>query len=150
MIVYAFRFASIFGGISSDLLMKSLTSTTASVFSSILRLTSMDAPYAKDIIKELKKTDLELKLKVLDAFIKENTGNIEKESVKHAINGVHEVLIDINKGLNALENATIWHNTKYFSSWRSLSCEYSIHDIKKHNSLLDTRTELLFKILKTC
>lgn len=145
----AFRAAGVLGIITSDLLMKSLTNTTSSIYGSILHLTSLDAPYAKDIVKYIKKIDLKFKLCVLDSFIKENENKINsnKESTKEVIEGVLEILNEIKAGLREVENAIQYHNTKYFANWRSFSCSYSLSKIKAHNNLLESRTKLLFKII---
>jgi hypothetical protein len=144
----AFQAASLLGIISTDLLMKSLTSTTASIYRSVLSLASLDAPYAQDIVKMLKKVDLEFNLRTLDKLL--NADIIvhgEKESVKEAIDGVLQVLNKINTGLKEIENSISYHNTKYFANWRQMSCCYTIGDIKKDNKLLEKRTKLLFKLL---
>lgn len=150
LVFLAFRAAGIFGLITSDLLMKSLTSTTASIYKSILHITSLDAPYAQDFIKFITKIDLRLKLVVLDSFIKENGEKINesnKESLKELIAGVLEILNNIKAGLNEIENAIAYHDTKYFANWRAFSCQYTLSKIKEHNALLELRTELLFKVL---
>ena len=146
ILIYAFQAAGLLSIISTNVLMKSMTETAGSIYKSILHISSLDLPYAKDITKRIINLDLVFKLNVLNKFIKYNE-NEEREYLKEAINGVLEILSEINQGLKEIENAILYHESKYWNNWRSFECSYSLSKINEHNDILNIRINLLFKLI---
>lgn len=164
IICVAMQVAGLFGMISGNLLLKTLTASTETVYKRAIRIANLDCPYAKDYTKVLEELDLAYKVNIMTNYINEKMPkdtnfmipNAEtsivlydknSNAVMNAVNGVLAVLENINKGLRTVENSIQYHNTKYFCGWRSFKCDYSISDIRKDNGLLESRTKLLFRLL---
>ena len=95
-----------------------------------------------------KNIDLEFTITILDQLVKEQEGKILQESVKKALFGVSDILTNIHDELKVFHDSIGYHNTKYFSGWRSFSCMSSIDVIKQYNEILRNRYNMLFELLK--
>ena len=147
-LIFSGRALSIVSTVGTDFIIKTLTSTTASIASILTHLTYYDQPGVQGIIDELNKIDLEHMVSVIEELVKEN--NIEgiKESVKKALLGVNKILENIHNELNSIKEAIDYHQTKYFANYRSFDCKTSINKIKKHKEILDQRYNILIDLLK--
>lgn len=136
--------------VTSELLMKSFKETTDSIYNKILFLSNINDNSIKEIIKYIKDSDLEFRLKHIDVYLKKlgEKHNNDKD-YKDILIGIQETILNINTGLRNLENAIKHHDTKYFNRWRSFTPPYSLNDIKSDNNILNTRLEFIknFEIL---
>ena len=142
------RTFSIVSTIGTDLIIKTLTTTTSSICTVLTHLTYNDQPSVQDMIDQLKQIDLEHTITVIEELVREQEGKETHTSVKKALLGVHEILEKIHDELKSVQKAVEYHDSKYFRNWRSFNCSYSIETIKKHKLLLDNRYKILIDLLK--
>lgn len=136
--------------VTSELLMKSFKETTDSIYNKIMFLSNINDNSIKEIIKYIKDSDLEFRLKHIDIYLKKlGEKHNNDEDYKDILIGIQETVLNINSGLRNLENAIKHHDTKYFNRWRSFTPPYSLSDIKSDNNILNTRLEFIknFEIL---
>lgn len=132
----------------TNLIINTITTTTTSIFGVLKTITTTSGPKVKEYIDQIKVIDLEFTITILDQLVKEQEDKVLQESVKRALVGVNEILLNIHKELKILEESIRYHNTKYFNDWRSFSSTASIELIKQHNDILKNRYNMLFELLK--
>jgi hypothetical protein len=127
------------------------TSTTSitNIFSYITRLDNNKNNYNLTTIKQdIINLDLEFIISVISQLIKEQTLNNSKESIKHALIGVNNILLEINRELLIIKESIDYHYKKYFSSMRSLDCNISMNLLKQHKLILSSRYKILSNLLQ--
>ena len=139
---------SLLSGLSTELLVQTVKTTSHGIIQSINYISTYNTIDLTTIQKDLEVFDLENKITIITKFIEEikNKKNI-KESIRIAIISVHYVLEKINDETEKIKDDIKYHESKYFNSWRSLDCSNKINELDAHNKLLDTRFELLMKLL---
>lgn len=147
-VVLGAKIAPVINKLGTDVVISAVTTTTSSVIRVLSYITAMDHLGTQDIKNRLVDIDLEFFITVLDQLVKEQKEKINKESVKLALVGMNNILEEIHKELNIIKETIEYHQSKYFSSWRSFSnCSYSIDSIKKHKDILHQRYEILTDLL---
>jgi len=134
--------------LTTDILIGSITATTGSIFSLLKTITASSQTGIREYVSQIKNIDLEFTITILDQLVKEQEGKILQESVKKALFGVSDILTNIHDELKVFHDSIGYHNTKYFSGWRSFSCMSSIDVIKQYNEILRNRYNMLFELLK--
>jgi hypothetical protein len=59
---------------------------------------------------------------------------------------LHEIIQEIHKDLTAINKKVTYHNTKWFSAWRTLNIEPLVDNLKTNSDLLENRFNDLTKI----
>ena len=138
--------------LGTDIVIKTLTSTTSSIGSVISYLTTNTKPGASDISNMISSLDLEFTVTIIECVIKEYAETERNKelapAIQKAILGVNEILECINKELNAIKEAMEYHNSKYLKNWRSFSWNGNTETIKKYNEILKNRYQMLLELLK--
>ncbi len=99
-------------------------------------------------IKEsLEDLDIKEKIIIVETLLSELKSKQIKKSVKHSVNSVGHSIEEINHNLKKLKDEIEYHNTKYFSNWRTFNYDDIIENLKKKNNLLNCRLDLLIKLL---
>ena len=140
--------SSVVSGVSTSLLVGTITTTTSSIGNAIAYLTSSSQPGIGDIISVLTNIDLEFTIKIIQQLVKEQEAHQLNDSIKQALIGVHEILEKINRELDGVKQAIEYHNTKYLNGWRSFAWNGNINILKDHSVILKHRYSLLFELLK--
>jgi hypothetical protein len=134
--------------VGTDVVIRTLTTTTSSIGSVISYLTTNNRPCANDITNTLTELDLEFTVNVIDSVVNEYEDKELSSAIKKVILGVNDILESIHKELNAIKDAIEYHNSKYFKGWRSFSWTGNMGNIKKHNQVLKSRYQMLLDLLK--
>lgn len=140
--------ASIVSTVSTDLIIGTITTSTKAIGSMLTYLASSEQNGIKDVISIIKSTDLEFTISIIEQVVKEQENKTLPDSVKKALIGVNDILDMIHKELDNIKNAVEYHNTKYFNTWRSFSCDCNMETIKSHNELLNHRYSILIELIK--
>jgi hypothetical protein len=120
---------------------------SASVKYSVLIVSNFMSYHHIKINEVLDEYDLISKLQIIEAIMKDiNDENIQKESVKLAINNVHNTIDNINKNISQIDQIINNHKQKYFSNWRYLNYDNEIYELKRNIKLLDIRYQMLLEI----
>jgi hypothetical protein len=91
--------------------------------------------------------DLIAKLQIIEALMKDmGEENIQKESIKLALNNLHKTVESINTNLSQIESIIEYHKQKYFANWRYLNYDNQIYELKRNIKLLDIRYHMLLEI----
>jgi lysophospholipase L1-like esterase len=145
-LLYTSNMISLVNTMGTNLIIKSLTTTTSSLCSLVVYLTATNHP---QIIKKIKKLDLPYKVSIIGNVLTEyKTDEIQSIAIKQSIIGVQEILEMINNELITLKDIIDTHNSKYFSNWRYLDCYVNVKLLKKYNKILDNRYKMLIELLQ--
>ena len=147
-IVVGVSAVSLLSCIGNDLISRTIKRTSDSICSVCRYLTNYDEPYAYDVVKELKKIDLEFTVSVLQKFVEENKEKEYDDSIKEALLKINDILQVICSQLNDIKESIDNHEAKYFYKWRSLDCKSNIQAIKNNKKILDNRYQILMDFLK--
>jgi hypothetical protein len=148
-IIFGSKIASVVGMVGTDIIGKTLTTTTKSIMNVIYHLTTTEYPNSKDIRCIIFDSDIEIKMKIIKALVDELNNNNKHvyKYVKISLDSLTEITEKIHIELNKIKEKIDYHNSLYFSSWRTLDCNYYLNNLKKYNILLDKRIDLLTKLL---
>ena len=150
-LVLGTKASSFVGTLGTDIVIRTLTTTTSSIGSVISYLSTNTKPGASDITDTLTSLDLEFTVNIIESVVKEYEDKELSSAIKKIILGVNEVLESIHMELNAIKEAIEYHNSKYFKGWRSFSWNSNsgnMDNIKKHNDVLRNRYKMLLGLLK--
>ena len=147
-VFFGVRTISIINRVGMDVVIKTVTCTTNSIGSILGHIMTMDQPSVAEVKHELEKIDLEFTIEVLEELINEQKGRTDCDSIKKAIDGVNQILINMENELKTIKEAIIKHNNKFLSYYRTFYCKKNIDTIKKYNTLLKKRYGILIDLLK--
>lgn len=147
-IVLSVKAISIFSTFGTNLILRTLTSTSGSICNMLVRLTAYDQPYAQDVVTKLNKIDLKFTVNILEQLVKENIDKDISVSVKQALLGVNDILLTIYNELREIQISLDKHEKKYFYKWRCFDCKCNINVIESHKRILDNRYKILIDLLK--
>ena len=116
------------------------TTTTLNVIYNLLSSTKSYNNYEK----ELKDLDIELKLTIFLNWLN-NPKNLDNRSDNFVLlyNNINNICMEIQNTLDKIKQEISYHNTKYFSYWRTLNINDMIESIKKNLDLIYNRILLL-------
>ena len=116
------------------------TTTTLNVIYNLLSSTKSYNNYEK----ELKDLDIELKLTIFFNWLN-NPKNLDNKSDNFVLlyNNINNICMEIQNTLDKIKQEISYHNTKYFSYWRTLNISDMIESIKKNLDLIYNRILLL-------
>jgi hypothetical protein len=116
------------------------TTTTLNVIYNLLSSTKSYNNYEK----ELKDLDIELKLTIFFNWLN-NPKNLDNKSDNFVLlyNNINNICMEIQNTLDKIKQEISYHNTKYFSYWRTLNINDMIESIKKNLDLIYNRILLL-------
>lgn len=136
--------------VGKDILFKATYSTASGILSLCRYMIDSDKPYMVDVNKKLKLLDIYASVDILQKFIQEKEKNSDaiEESVKTAIQYVHESLDNIRVELDSIDKKIKYHKTKWFKKYRTMDCSELLSNIELHNNILNKRLETLYNLLK--
>lgn len=142
------KIASMVGLVGTDIIGKTITTTTKSIANLIYHLTTTEYPNSVSVKYFISDSDIEIKMKIIKALV----DDLEKkknssEYVKISLESLHEITEKIHYELDKIKNKIEYHKSLYFNYWRSLDCDINLKNLKKYNDLLDKRIDLLTKML---
>lgn len=137
------------GSTSINTIINTVTFTSNSICKTLDYMARSDNIYVQDMSAKLEEIDLEFNVSIIEELMKEiSDKNIDSTTFKKAIAGVNNILNKIHKELTEIENSIEYHNAKYFSTWRTFDCNFTIDNIIKHKNILDMRYKILVDLLK--
>tara|TARA_B100000401_G_C52572718_1_gene608726 strand:+ start:30 stop:491 length:462 start_codon:yes stop_codon:yes gene_type:complete len=120
---------------------------TSTLLLSIFTNINHDTCIFKKTIEEL---DLYNKLSIIDNFINIIPHKYENnKSISPILQSLHDVIILIYNELSEINGIIVHHKTKFFYSYRTPNYKTNINQIILYKSILDTRFDMLLKILNT-
>lgn len=139
---------TIIGATGTDLLFRTITTTSSGIITALRYITSMDSPSVIEVKNDLEKLDLEDKIKIISSLVDnlENNKNIV-EYIKLSLDSVINILQKISEELFQIQQLVEQHNSLYFNSYRTLNCISNITNLENHSLLFDKRIDLLIKLL---
>ena len=105
----------------------------------------------EQINEVLLENDLYSKLEIIQALMIDIEGDqdsLQKQSIQKSLLNLHMIVEDILKLLEIIDQKIKYHNTKYFSKWRSINYEKQIVQLKKSIQILDRRYQMFLEVLK--
>jgi len=132
----------------SKIILNVLLNTISGTINSINYIITNDSIPEVNIIKnKIIQMDLNSKLEIIHSLIKELNEEKLKEFQKISLKSIEILIDEINKELIDINQKINYHNSKYFSSWRSINLDNNINQLNDHNILLDKRLDNLIKLL---
>nr|QBK89232.1 MAG: uncharacterized protein LCMiAC02_03270 [Mimivirus LCMiAC02] len=134
--------------IGSGVLVTTISKTASSLYKLIKFIMNTSNPGLKSIQDTLELLDLEYYIKVINKLLNEyGSASDLMGSVKESLFGVEKILQKIHDELIIIKEAYDKHKNKYFYKWRTFQCKYNIETIKKHKLVLNSRFDMLVKLL---
>lgn len=146
-VMYGTKILSFVNTMSAGLIIKTLTVTTRSIYDMIRYISSSNEPKLQEVIGDIKQLDIEFSVSVIENFIKEYEHENLSDAIKRAMLGVNESLEVINEQLISIKELIHEHNSKYFSSWRSIDCSENMSKIKDAKHILNSRYKILMTLM---
>ena len=120
---------------------------TSSLLLSMFININNDSCFFKKTIEQL---DLYNKLSIIDNFINIIPHKYENnKSISPILQSLHDIIIQIYNELSEINGIIVHHKTKFFYSYRTPNYKSNINKIILYKSILDTRFDMLLKILNT-
>lgn len=136
---------------TSTLTDKLLSNSIQSSFKIMKKFVSYHHSQINEMISD---SDLISKLEIIQALMHdmekkyENQQISEKESFQKSLLNLHQIVDQIEKVLQKIDDKVKYHQTKYFHGWRTLNYEKEMKQLEKMIKLLDVRYKMFLEILK--
>ena len=141
--------------VTSDMLIRTIGTTTSSIYSIGKMLLSSNGTFVdlSALERVEKQLDLLETIKIYDLLIKEilekNKDLIDNsETLKESIHSIIEVLDGLNTLLKQIDKKVQEHKLKWFGYFRSLNFSLELEELKVQKHILDNRFDILQKIIK--
>lgn len=138
--------ATVISVVSTDILSKVINLSLASLEHTFSYLTSSNLTSSiKKYQDDLELLDIDLKLKLIDSWLKHiNSNKIINDSPLALIyNSVSDSCHKIAELVEKINEKIKYHNTKWFQSWRSIYLDNEIKLLEKNVKILDERIKLI-------
>lgn len=134
-----------------ELLVQSVSKTTTNIYKGLEDINSDESFHFTKILEEL---DIKAKLDIIHEFINElNDNNIIKskynqsKSTDKILSYLCDILKNIETEIESINIEIKTHKTKWFNKFRTATYITMIDNLKKHLTILDSRFDLLLKLL---
>jgi hypothetical protein len=126
---------------------QTITTTTNNIYSGIDKLLMNDNIEFKKICEEL---DINIKLDIINTFIIDihNSDKIFNESINKTCKYLEAILKTIELEIENINNELLFYEQIWFRKFRKCNYTIMINNLVKHVKLLDSRFELLIKLIK--
>ena len=123
-----------------------IVTTTSSIYGMIFSIISYE--YI-DISKKIKDIDIEKRIKIIEAFISDlDQDKLDSQkSQQLAINDVYESVVDIHNNLENIQNKCESHKSSWFYYFYKLDCSKEIQNLHENYNILNSRFDILIKII---
>jgi hypothetical protein len=106
--------------------------------------------HTSSIDKVLCKLDINNKVKVIELLCNSIQSRVLKETddssaINFCLENLHDMVIRIREDLKQIKSKIDYHNSKYFTSWRSLDARMELNNLVLHTELLEQRYDLFIK-----
>jgi hypothetical protein len=133
--------------LGKEMFTQTITTTTNNIYSGIDKLLMNDNIEFKKICEEL---DINIKLDIINTFIIDihNSDKIFNESINKTFKYLEEILKTIELEIENINNELLFYEQIWFRKFRKCNYTIMINNLVKHVKLLDSRFELLIKLIK--
>lgn len=133
----------------TDIITKTVSTASTGILGMLTNITANNNPNIEYIKLQLANLDLRNKIEIIKEFIEEQQSiDIEKNSVRKAIDAVANILDKIHSELYQLMIDMQNHRMKYFNGLRTFVCTFSMEALVSHSIILDNRFAMLVNIIK--
>ena len=134
------------GVIGKEVVIKAITETSSGVYSQLSSIISNNHHGVNKLLEEM---DIDAKLKTLEALVKEieKKEKYKHESVHISLNYIHQSISKIYTNLEKLDSEIKYHNSKWFSGYRSAEYKTTLNAIISDYMILEKRVDFLVKII---
>lgn len=118
-------------------------------------ITSIYSHQNPDVVRFLRRLDVDHKIKIIGAMLKhfDHSSDIEfviisknQHPIELALESLSQSLELIQKYLTILNDKLLRYNNKYFKQWRTLNIKEVMDDLELEMSILDQRYDMFIKI----
>ncbi len=146
-IILGGRVMNFVGAVGADLIFTAVRTTSDRIIASVRFINSSDKSGTCCLKVAIERLDIDSKVSIINSFTNELNGEDLSESLKLALVAVENILHKIENEIKTITNLIEEHNQLYFSYWRSLDYSGCLSNLKTHCETLDTRVDLLLKLL---
>ena len=137
--------------LGKEMFTQTITTTTNNIYSGIDKLLKNDNIEFKKICEEL---DIHIKLDIINTFIIDihnsdtNSNTIFNETINKTFKYLEDILKTIELEIENINNAILFYEKLWFRQIRKCNYTINISNLVKHIKILDSRFELLIKLIK--
>lgn len=137
--------------LGKEMFTQTITTTTNNIYSGIDKLLKNDNIEFKKICEEL---DIHIKLDIINTFIIDihnsdtNSNTIFNETINKTFKYLEDILKTIELEIENINNAILFYEKLWFRQIRKCNYTIIISNLVKHIKILDSRFELLIKLIK--
>ena len=128
--------------LGKELLSKAFSETSLGIYSGLEELKKYNHYDFEKLIIQL---DLELKIQIIESYIKYIEENIHNETIKLNVDSILSIIKKINIEITDINSEIIYHKTKWLNSMRNPNIKSKIDNLINHSILFDKRIDLLLK-----
>ena len=129
--------------IGKELLSKAFSETSSSIFNGLDELKKYNHYDFEKLIIQL---DLELKMKIIESYIKDIEEKSPNETIKISIESILSIIKKMNIEIYEINNEINIHKTKWFYSMRNPNIKDKINNLVNHSIIFDKKINLLLKL----
>jgi len=142
--------------LGKEMFTQTITTTTNNIYSGIDKLLKNDNIEFKKICEDL---DIHIKLDIINTFIIDihnsdtnssdtNSNTIFNETINKTFKYLEDILKTIELEIENINNAILFYEKLWFRQIRKCNYTIIISNLVKHIKILDSRFELLIKLIK--
>lgn len=132
--------------LGKEMAVQTISSTTSSILSKINAITDN---YDKGTIKLFEELDIKFKLDIINRFIQtKHQSDTYCEAVSECIEYIKEIMIKIETEIENLKKEMELYKEKWLGNLSYSKFQEEFTKIKFHIEILDTRFDMLVKIIK--
>jgi hypothetical protein len=128
-----------------QILSQAITDASTSIYSSVGEVFH----HTGSIDKVLCQLDIKNKVRTIELLCNSLPAELKKDDDESAINfcleNLHDMVIRIREDLKQIKAKIDYHNSKWFTGWRSLDARAELANLKLHTNLLEERYDLFIK-----
>ena len=134
--------------LGQNILLQGITGTSKKIYTQFEKWFYTNCPEVEKILKDMEIFD---KLKYIDKLISEIGESFKNsDTVSTILEDIYNSEEKIKYELTQIQIIMVRHKKKYFSKYRKPKYENHITNIKKYIALLDTRIDMLIKLVPLC
>ena len=130
--------------IGKDLVTKAITDSANSIYKLIYGIVDYKDLSIESYIYEL---DIQNKINIVELLLSEIEEHNLSKLVMTSLSGLHDIILNIREDLKQISIIISNHIEKYLSSWRTIDTSIQIKQLTRHVKILDSRLDMLMKIL---
>ena len=130
--------------IGKDLMTKAISDSANSIYNLLYGIVDYRDHSIDTIIDEL---DIQNKINIVEQLIEQIEEREITKLIMISLTGLHDIILNIREDLKQISTMITVHRDRYFYYWRSIDFTVQKKQLCKHVNILNSRLDMLMKIL---